>query len=233
MRQLMMRLNEGPEGSSRESTCPTSEDRGDCLRTNYVLIDYENVQPDALSPLDADHFKVKVFVGAGQSKVAFETASALQRLGDRAEYVKISGNGANALDLHIAYYIGRIAAEDPTASFHIVSKDSGFDPLIQHLRSQNILASRFKDVASIELSRDGNRKPMEEKLAIVVAKLQQRRASRPSSVKTLKGTINAWFRKQLSDEELVALVKGLEQEGLIVIDKANVTYTLPASAVES
>ncbi len=49
------------------------------MRTNYVLIDYENVQPDALCILDAEHFKVIVFVGATQTKVTFETAAALQR----------------------------------------------------------------------------------------------------------------------------------------------------------
>jgi hypothetical protein len=59
------------------------------LRTNYVLIDYENVQPDGLSVLDQDHFKVLVFVGANQTKVTFESAAALQRMGSKAEYIKI------------------------------------------------------------------------------------------------------------------------------------------------
>jgi hypothetical protein len=33
-----------------------------------VLVDYENVQPESLSALAEDHFKVVVFVGASQSK---------------------------------------------------------------------------------------------------------------------------------------------------------------------
>ena len=74
----------------------TSQTRGMGVRTNYVLIDYENVQPEALSILDAEHFKVIVFVGATQAKVTFETAAALQRMGSKAEYIKISGNGPNA-----------------------------------------------------------------------------------------------------------------------------------------
>ena len=53
------------------------------LRTNYVLIDYESVQPDDLSALKQDHFRVIVFVGAHQNKIAFETAAALQQLDDR------------------------------------------------------------------------------------------------------------------------------------------------------
>ena len=51
------------------------------MRTNYVLIDFENVQPTSLSGLDAEHFRVLVFVGASQNKLSFETAAALQRLG--------------------------------------------------------------------------------------------------------------------------------------------------------
>ncbi|MFN5051121.1 MAG: PIN domain-containing protein, partial [Planctomyces sp.] len=62
------------------------------MRTNYVLIDYENVQPEVLSALDAQHFKVVVFVGASQNKLSFDTADALQKMGGRAEYVKIAGN---------------------------------------------------------------------------------------------------------------------------------------------
>jgi len=91
-----------------------------------VLIDYENVQPEAMAVLDKEHFKVIVFIGANQVKVSFEVASVLQRMGERAEYIKITGNGSNALDFHVAFYIGQLAAKEPEAYFHIVSKDTGF-----------------------------------------------------------------------------------------------------------
>lgn len=80
------------------------------MRINYVLIDLENVQPASLAGLEADFFKVLIFVGASQTKIPFELASAAQRLGERASYIKIAGNGINALDFHIAYYIGRPSA---------------------------------------------------------------------------------------------------------------------------
>ena len=47
------------------------------MRTNYVLIDFENVQPENLDVFSADHFKVIVFVGASQTKVPFDVAMAL------------------------------------------------------------------------------------------------------------------------------------------------------------
>lgn len=102
-------------------------------RTNYVLIDYESVQPSHLELLNRDGFIAYVFVGKVQAKLSFETVSVIQDLGERASYIKISGAGPNALDFRIAFYIGQIGARDPDAFFHIISKDKGFYPLIEHL----------------------------------------------------------------------------------------------------
>jgi hypothetical protein len=200
------------------------------MRTNYVLIDYENVQPSSLVGLDAEHFRVLVFVGASQNKVGFDTAAALQKLGARAEYIKIAGNGSNALDFHIAFHIGHLAAQDPTAFFHIISKDSGFDPLIQHLKERKVFASRSTDIADIPLLKAANSKTTPEKIEVVVANLQQRGASRPRTLKTLTSTINSLFQKQLTEEELAALLKGLQSKGIIAVNETKVTYAIPASA---
>jgi len=198
------------------------------MRTNYVLIDYENVQPSSLAGLDAEHFRVIVFVGASQSKLTFDTAAAVQKLGGRAEYIKISGNGSNALDFHIAFHMGRIAAEDPRAFFHVISKDTGFDPLIQHLKERKVSASRSKDVADIPLLKASNLKSAPERMDVVVANLQQRGASRPRTVKTLTSTISSLFQKQLCDDDLAALLEALEGKGFIATSGKKVTYSLPA-----
>lgn len=200
------------------------------MRNNYVLIDYENVQPSSLAGLEAEHFRVLVFVGASQNKLTFETAAAMQKLGTRAEYVKIAGNGSNALDFHIAFHIGHLAAQDPTAFFHIVSKDTGFDPLIQHLKERKVFASRSKDVTDIPLLKAANSKTTPEKIEVVLANLRQRGASKPRTLKTLTSTINALFQKQLSEEELDALLKGLQGKGFITVNETKVTYGLPSEA---
>ncbi len=200
------------------------------MRTHYILIDYENVQPGSLAGLDAEHFRVLVFVGASQNKLAFDTAAAVQKLGARAEYVKIAGSGSNALDFHIAFHIGHLSNQDPTAFFHIISKDTGFDPLIQHLKERKVFASRWKDVADIPLLKAANSKTQAEKIDLVVANIQQRGTSRPRTLKTLTSTINSLFQKQLSDEELVALIRGLQSTGFVTVTDTKVTYTLPSEA---
>jgi len=197
------------------------------VRTNYVLIDYENVQPAALSVLEKEHFKVIVFVGASQTKVAFDIAAQLQRLGPSASYVKISGNGPNALDFHIAYYIGQLAAAEPDAFFHIISKDTGFDPLITHLKSKKIFACRSKDIGDMPIVKAANSKSPAEKIAVIVANLKQRGAAKPRTVKTLSSTVSSLFQKELSEDELARLLKILEKQGMLSMTGTKVVYSLP------
>jgi hypothetical protein len=196
------------------------------VRTNYVLVDLENVQPDSLDELAHDHFKLLVFVGANQTKLPFELAASLQRLGPQAEYVKISGNGSNALDFHIAYYIGQLAAANPTAYFHIISKDTGFDPLVQHLKTKKVFAGRVKAIADIPLIKASNSKSPAERIEVVLAKLQQLKASKPRTVATLSSTIASLFQKQLPEQEVEALVQTLATQGHLSISGTKVTYTL-------
>ncbi len=197
------------------------------MRTNYVLIDYENVQPDTMAVLDNEHFKVIVFIGANQAKIPFEMALAIQRMGDRAEYIKIAGNGSNALDFHIAFYIGQIATQEPQAYFHIISKDTGFDPLVQHLKTRKILACRTHDVADITIVKAANSKSPSEQLSLIVTNLQQRGTGKPRTVKTLTNTINSLFQGQLSEQGLSSLLDELQKQGIVTIHDTRVSYALP------
>jgi len=199
------------------------------LPTNYVLIDFENVHPSNLEALKRHPFKVLVFVGANQTKVPFELASAMQALGNCGQYVKIAGTGKNALDFHIAYYIGELAAKEPEAFFHIISRDSGFDPLIKHLKGKKIRVQRECDLEEIPVLRLSSNTSSDEKIATIVKNLAGRGQSRPRKVKTLANTINSLFMENLNDQQLAALVKELEQHHYIIVTNGNVSYKLPTS----
>lgn len=197
------------------------------MRTNYVLIDYESVQPASIAVLEQECFKVMIFVGEKQAKVSFEVAASLQRLGAKAAYVKMTGSGPNALDFHIAFYIGQLSAAEPDAYFHIISKDTGFDPLVAHLKTKKIFAARSKDVSEIPMVKTSNAKTPTDRLAAVLANLRQRGASKPRTVKTLSSTINALFQRSLSEAELTSLLESLKQQGVISISGVRVSYALP------
>ena len=124
----------------------------DALHTaspEHVLIDYENVQPtlSEWNLLQGTAYKVTVFLGPKQATVSRDLVLAMQKLG--GEYIAASIVGKNAVDFHIAYYLGKLSCEHPSATFHIISRDKGFDALLQHLKVRNLAVSRFETVAEI------------------------------------------------------------------------------------
>jgi type IV secretory pathway VirB4 component len=148
-------------------------------------------------------------------------------LQNKTEIVEMSGNGRNALDFHIAYYLGELAAKAPDAQFHVVSKDTGFDPLIKHLQGKGIQVRREADLAEIPALRIKEATSDDEKIRAIVANLAARGQSRPRKVTTLQNTINTLFTKKLGQAELEKLVAALEKLRYITINETSVSYNLP------
>ena len=203
------------------------------MKTNYVLVDYENVQPKDVALLIGGPFKVKikVFLGPSQAKVPVSLAAALQGLGSDAEYVVIETGAKNALDFHIAYYIGRLACEEPSAHFHIISKDTGFDPLIKYLETIEITAQRSPAIADIPCFKPAVLPTTDEgRIHAAIADLSRRKAAKPGSEKTLRSTLHALFKKELSEQDLTALLAALIQRGIVKVEDTKVSYNLPPDA---
>ena len=197
------------------------------MKKHYILIDYENVQTKSLAVLHStpnQAFRVIVFVGANQSKIPIELVSSMQGFGNKAEYVQITGSGRNALDFHIAYYLGALTERDPAGYFHVISKDTGYDQLIKHLKGKKVSAARQKDLFEIPWLSSSNKKPMNEQITAIVENLAARGNSRPRKVKTLKNSINSLFGNKLEAEKIDNLVKDLQEQKYIVIKQENVTY---------
>ncbi|WP_374563478.1 PIN domain-containing protein [Ideonella sp.] len=198
------------------------------MKNNYVLVDYENVQPDMASLLAADVFKVLVFVGAAQTKIGFELANLLATKNNGSKFIKISSNGRNALDFHIAYYIGRLSTQEPDAYFHVISADKGMDPLIDYLQHQGIHASRCVNVQDIAIVKTPAAATSEdERLSTIIEYLVRRGSQRPASLKTLQGSIAALFQPKLDESEASSLLQTLQQNGVFDVSGNRVTYCLP------
>jgi PIN domain len=193
---------------------------------NFILVDFENVRPKNLELLAKHPVQVYVFVGANQAKVPFDLAMTLQELGERGRYIKIDGSGRNALDFHIAYYLGELASQHPDAYFHIISKDTGFDPLVRYLRGRKIRIQREKDLAEVPVLGMSTAVSSEEKITAIVKNLEARGHSKPRKVKTLANAINSLFSRNLEEAELMALVNELKQRKLIAVSGDKVTYHL-------
>jgi hypothetical protein len=128
------------------------------MSPTYILIDFENVKPPAadLKLIRGSEYRVRLFHGAHQNKFDAEIVKALQPLGTQVEFVQCERAGKNALDFHIAFYLGRTLQESEGtaappgkgARFFVVSKDGGFDVLLGHMRGLGYDAARVTNVRS-------------------------------------------------------------------------------------
>ena len=118
------------------------------MSETFLLVDFENVREMAPSRLP-EKWRVKIFIGRSQNSVPFAIASEAQRLGDRLEWIKIEGDGRNNLDFHLTFYLGELVQGFPYATFIILTKDKGFDPLLKHLSQRSIQCRRVDEFAEI------------------------------------------------------------------------------------
>jgi len=126
------------------------------MSLTYILIDFENVQPTAaeMKLIRGTDYRVRLFHGPHQNKFDAGMVKALQPLGTQVEYFRCERKGKNALDFHIAFCLGRLVEESKaTAStskektrFVVVSKDGGFDVLLDHVQTLGYGAMRVENV---------------------------------------------------------------------------------------
>ena len=192
---------------------------------NYILIDYENVQPKDLAELPykpTERFQLEVIIGAKQ-----KIPDDLTKLAKSKKYLeypifvtKLGRVGKNVLDLHIAYLLGFLTETSRGNGvrphrFYIISKDKNYDPLIKYLLMQRHDVERLENLLDVPcLSGLSDR---EEHLSTIVGHLLSMSSSRPRKVKTLKNTINSLFDSKLEPNQIDQLVKRLEQQKYIAI----------------
>jgi hypothetical protein len=212
----------------------------------YILIDFENVQPTTLQGVDAGNCEVLLFHGANQKSMSMALSKELLRLGKAVELVKIEGAGPNAVDFHIAYKIGQLSAAEPAAKFTIISRDTGFDPLIRYITKSGVSCRRVavpgpgtgakpspKPKASAKQTpvKPGPPKPqtpLSPHASEAAARLKGLKAARPRRLKTLQSSIKSWFKPVLGDADVAAIIRRLTDAGHVVVNpEGKVTYSLP------
>jgi hypothetical protein len=118
-----------------------------------LFIDFENHQPPATDFVHAHgaDCQIWLFHGPHQNKFAADVVAAWQPLGTRVRFIQSSRTGKNSLDFHIAHALGMAQQQDVAggrqASYVVVSNDSGFDALFDHMRSLGTFAGRAASIA--------------------------------------------------------------------------------------
>jgi hypothetical protein len=154
---------------------------------NHVFVDYENMHTLDPGVIGQKAVTVTILLGAKQTKMNLDVVEKLVEHAASVHLVRLTSTGRNALDLTLAFYLGRAVLADPTAYFHIVSKDKDFDPLIEHLHSRHVKARRHDDFTALTFSGPTKTPPAQTETLVsrVLKHLRKNARNRPKSKKTL------------------------------------------------
>ena len=110
------------------------------MTEQHLLVDYENVQPgmDDLLKIAPKLTDVWLFHGPSQTQRAEQVKAAHERV----TLVPHTGKGKNALDFHLSFYLGYVAARHPDATLVVVANDKGYDSMLSHAKLLGFTARR-------------------------------------------------------------------------------------------
>ncbi len=199
---------------------------------NHVFVDFENVHHVDASMIGKQSFHFTLLIGARQTKLDADLVEKLIQHADSVQLIRLSASGRNAVDFCLAYYVGRAVITDSTGCFHIVSKDTGFDPLIAHLRSRNIQAQRHHDFTTLHGSGAGAKAthcipapPAVDTFTRALEHLRRNVSNRPRRKKTLVRHLLTVVGKTANESQVMNMIEKLSRDGHLTIgDKDAVTY---------
>jgi len=204
----------------------------------FVFVDFENVPEVDLNPVEGKPVHVTLLIGKNQKKLDLALVRQIHRLASQVELVEVGASGHNALDLTLAYYLGRAVQRTPGAQYCVVSKDKDFEPMIGHLHGENVKVVRYDDFLLLPFlprpkaitppkSTSAPKSPPEDRRAKVIARLRNPATpNRPATLKALLAHIQAAMGKESSEAGVEGILHELCEEQAIVIDPKNkVAYT--------
>jgi PIN domain len=195
-----------------------------------LLVDYENVGRVDLSAIPAD-VRVAFFFGASQRTVPTAFFKSALQLRERFVPVDIEGRGKNALDFHIAFYLGEYLTTAPQTRCVILSNDKGFDPLIQHLCGRNFSVQRVSTLEEGFPSTEPSRTAAGPKGSVTLqaavewlTAMQKNR--RPRRRKGLVAYLHSHFGHKIPESDIQKLVDAMIAEKRLSERSGTITYHL-------
>jgi hypothetical protein len=183
-------------------------------RINYIYIDFQNVAENDWARVVGKPVMVTLVVGPTQKPFAVQVVKMMLQCEGKVRLVQTKKAGNNAADFVLAELIGEQRKSDPDGYIHIVSKDRGFDALIEHLRDAKgfaALRSSFSDIPVLM--------NVAERVQSLALYFKNNPKNRPGTRKTLEAQIQNNFGKALSPEELAATVAALVAKKVIKLSE--------------
>ena len=191
----------------------------------WAFVDYENT--GSLEGIEYEAYeRILVFCGPKNSKIKIGSAAFSEFLS--IEIIKLKTTGADNLDFHIAYYLGKFSeTADKNIEFHIITKDNGFNGLVNHIKKTG---RRCKKIATKLVD-----KPQPKSTLVKLSPCAELAVSRLKSIDgrkrpRKKDKLENWIGSQcrtienaINPEEVM---KELHSLGLVISTGTDIKYLL-------
>ena len=192
------------------------------LQMPWGFIDYENT--GSLEAIDLGKYqRVFVFLGPKNTKLKLGELSGVGFC--TLEIISLSSMGPNNLDFHLAFHLGRFhESADESIEFHIVTNDSGFNGLVNHLKE---LGRKCKRVPTNPVKEPKAVRHLSPCAALVVERLATMDGrKRPRKRAKLVNWIKSQCAHLLGGVEPITYYEELKKAKVIQESGSDVTYEI-------
>lgn len=121
--------------------------------TNYFLVDYENVRSDGFSGIEnrGKNDSICIFYSKNADKMSFDLHSVLSNTKAAVSTQRVRVGYKNALDFQLSSFLGYVISQsERKACYYIVTKDNGFNCLVDYWKKLGADVSIVKSLVTKE-----------------------------------------------------------------------------------
>ena len=216
---------------------------------NHVFVDFENVHEIDPDLIGTKATAFTLLIGPENKKLDLDVVEQLLAHAGSVQFIRLATKGRNAVDFALAYYLGQAVLAAPAGYFHLISKDKGYDPLLEHLKGKHVRVRRHEDFASLAATLlpppaqqpaapaanapaavHRAEPPSLSDGAMLLLEILRSFASRPRTRKTLTRHVITVLGNKITEEQAAHLIKELCSAGKIAINaQSKVEYRFPAA----
>ena len=204
-----------------------------------IFVDFENFT-QIKEDMKRSNAKILVLVGVKQSNKAFSFSKVLLDSVSSIELLKVKGQGKNALDFFIAYYLGVYTEKNKKIKFTICSNDQGYDPLIKHLKENGIDIARLETDSEPKIIKEETvpktiHKPLKQHNLFATDKDFEKAfnniknipaKNRPRKTAGFEAHLKTIFRSTIKTEKLKQIINEFKRCKYIEIENEKIKYNM-------
>lgn len=118
---------------------------------SHIFVDYENVHDAGLAGISdlKENDVVVIFYGSAIKNIPFDLHVQIMNSKARTEYIKTAKTAKNYLDFQLSSYLGYCIGCNMQGPFYIISKDTGFDSVVDLWTDKGFSIKRVETVEAI------------------------------------------------------------------------------------